>query len=81
MDLVTTGVTVRLSHAPGACEIFLCAPGMGHPQWLSSKEPAYNSGGLILIPGLGRSPGEGKGNPLQYSCLVNSKDRGAWRAV
>ena len=34
-----------------------------------------------LIPGLGRSPGEGNGNPLQYSCLENSMDRGAWRAI
>ena len=34
-----------------------------------------------LIPGLGRSPGEGNGYPLQYSCLENSKDRRAWRAT
>ena len=34
-----------------------------------------------LIPGLGRSPGEGNGNPLQYSCLVNAMDRGTWRAT
>ena len=34
-----------------------------------------------LIPGLGRSPGEGNGNPLQYFCLKNSMDRGAWRAT
>ena len=34
-----------------------------------------------LIPGLGRSPGVGNGNPLQYSCLENSMDRGAWRAM
>ena len=34
-----------------------------------------------LIPGSGRSPGEGNGNPFQYSCLENSKDRGAWRAI
>ena len=33
------------------------------------------------VPGLGRSPGEGHGNPLQYSCLENPMDRGAWRAV
>ena len=33
------------------------------------------------IPGLGRSPGEGNGNPLQYSCLENPMDRGAWRAT
>ena len=34
-----------------------------------------------LIPGLGRSPGEGNGNPLQYSCLGNPMDRGDWRAI
>ena len=34
-----------------------------------------------LIPGLGRSPGRGHGNPLQYSCLENPMDRGAWRAI
>ena len=34
-----------------------------------------------LIPGLGRSPGEGNGNPLQYSCLENPMNRGAWRAT
>ena len=34
-----------------------------------------------LIPGSGRSPGEGNGNSLQYSCLVNPRDRGAWRAT
>ena len=33
---------------------------------------------LVSIPGLGRTPGEGNGNPLQYSCLGNSMDRGAW---
>ena len=44
------------------------------------KESACNGGDLSLIPGLGRSPGEGNGNPLQYSCLENSMDRGPWRA-
>ena len=38
-------------------------------------------GGLTTIPGSGRSPGEGNGNPLQYSCLENPMDRGAWRAM
>ena len=42
------------------------------------KESACNAGGLGLIPGSGRSPGEGNGYPLQYSCLENSMDRGAW---
>jgi len=38
------------------------------------------AGDLGLIPGLGRSPGKGNGNPLQYSCLGNPTDRGAWQA-
>ena len=42
---------------------------------------AYNAGDLGLIPGLGRAPGEGSGNPLQYSCLENLMDRGAWWAT
>ena len=48
--------------------------------WLSGKESACNAGAtgdVRLIPGLGRSPGGGHGNPLQYSCLENPKDRGA----
>ena len=46
-----------------------------------SKESACNAGDLSSIPGLGRSPGEGNGNSLQYSCLENPTDRGAWRAT
>ena len=46
-----------------------------------SKESACNAGDLGLIPGLGCSPGEGNGNPLQYSCLENPMDRGAWQAT
>ena len=42
------------------------------------KESACNSGDLGLIPGLGRPPGEGNGNPLQYSCLENPMDGVAW---
>ena len=42
---------------------------------------ACNAGDPGSIPGLGRSPGEGNGNPLQYSCLENPMDRGAWRAT
>ena len=48
--------------------------------WFSSKESTYNAGdtgGQGLIPGLGKSPGEGNGNPFQYSCLENPMDRGA----
>ena len=45
------------------------------------KKSACNAGDLDSIPGSGRSPGEGNGNPLQYSCLGNPTDRGAWRAT
>ena len=45
------------------------------------KESACNAGDPGLIPVLERSPGEGNGYPLQYSCLENSMDRGAWRAT
>ena len=45
------------------------------------KESACNEGDPGLTPGSGRSPGEGNGYPLQYSCLENSMDRGAWRAI
>ena len=44
------------------------------------KESACNATDPASIPGLGRSPGEGNGNPLQYSCLENFMDRGAWWA-
>ena len=43
-----------------------------------SKASAYNVGDLGSIPGSGRSPGEGNGNPLQYSCLENPMDGGTW---
>ena len=44
------------------------------------KNPPANAGDAGLIPGSGRFPGEGNGNPLQYSYLGNPKDRGAWQA-
>ena len=47
------------------------------PGGSDSRVSAYNAGDLGSIPGLGRSPGEGHGNPLQYSCLENSMDGGA----
>ena len=50
----------------------------GFPDGADGKESAFNAGDLGLIPGLGRSPGEGSGNPLQYSCVENSMDRGVW---
>ena len=48
------------------------------PWWLDGKASACNAGDLGLIPGSGRSPGEGLGNLLQYSCLENFMDGGAW---
>ena len=45
------------------------------------KNPPANAGDMGLILGLGRSPGEGNDNPLQYSCLENSMDKGAWWTV
>ena len=53
-------------------------------KWLSIKESACNAGetgDAGLIPGLGRSPEGGNDNPIQYSCLENSMDRGAWQAT
>ena len=51
------------------------------PDGSDGKESACNVGDLGLIHGLGRSPGEGNGTPLQYSCLENPTDGGAWRAT
>jgi len=48
------------------------------PGGADGKASAYNAGDLGLIPGSGRSPGKGSGTPLQYSCLENPMDRGAW---
>ena len=54
---------------------------MGFPDGSDGKESSCSAGDPGLIPGLGRSPGEGNGNPLQYSCLEISEDRGAWWAT
>ena len=51
---------------------------LGFPGGSEGKASAYNAGDLGLIPGSGRSPGEGNGNPLQYSCLENPMEGGAW---
>ena len=54
---------------------------LGFPHSSAGKESTCNAGDLDLIPGLGKSPGGGHGNLLRYSCLENSLDRGAWRAI
>ena len=53
----------------------------GVPGGSDGKESACNAGDLGSAPGSGRSPGEGKGNPLQYSCQKNPMDRGAWQGT
>jgi len=53
----------------------------GFPGGSDYKQSACNAGNPGLIPGSGRSHREGNGNPLQYSCLENCMDRGAWRAI
>ena len=55
--------------------------GIGFSGGSVGKESACNAGDLDSIPGSGRSPGEGNGNPLQYSCLENPMDRGTWWAI
>ena len=60
-------------------KLFLIA--LGFPHSSVGKEYICNAGDLGSIPGLGRSPGEGNGNLLQYSCLENSMDGGAWQAT
>ena len=59
------------------CIVFIsCFPGSS-----DGKESINNGGDSGLTPGSGRSPGEGNGYPLQYSCLENSMDRGAWQST
>ena len=62
--------SISMSHA---CQDF--------PGGSDGKESACNVEDLGSIPGLGRSPAEGNGNPLQYSCLENSMDKGVWQAT
>ena len=54
---------------------------IGLPWWLRGIESASNVGNVGSIPGLGRSPGEGNGSPLQYSCWENPLDTGVWWAT
>ena len=54
---------------------------MGFPGGSEVKVSAFNAGDLGLIPGSGRFPGNGNGNPFQYSCLENSMDRGTWQTT
>ena len=62
-------------------EYTVITPRLWFPWWLSGKDSASNAGDADWIPGLGRSPGGGHGNPPQCSCLENPTDRGAWWAT
>ena len=59
----------------------LLKAGLGFPGVSDGKESACSVGDPGSVPGPGRFPGEGNGNPLQYSCLENLMDRGAWWAI
>ena len=61
-----------------SCQIYAMK---GFPRWLSGKESTCQAGDSGSLPGSGRSPGEGNGNPLQNACLENPMDRGAWWAT
>ena len=54
---------------------------MGFPGGSAVKHPPHKTGDADSVPGLGRSLGEGNGNPLQYSCVGDPMDRGAWQAT
>ena len=66
---------LQLRPGTAETEMFTTPGGSG------GKESARDAGEPGSIPGSGRSPGEGNSNPLQYSCLENSMDRGAWQAI
>ena len=61
-----------------ATNTYLLTLSVGFPSGSNGKETVSNVGDPGSIPGSGRSPGEGNGKPLQYSCLENPMDRGAW---
>ena len=74
LKLLTSEVVELIAFRFGPCE----GISWGFSSGSDGKESACNAGDLGSIPGSGRSPGEGNGSPLQYSCLENSMDRGAW---
>ena len=87
LDLIISAKSL-LPHKPNVLRLqgseggYLWKPllSLRDPWWLSGKESACSAGDVGLIPGLERSLGGGNGNPLQYACLGNPMDRGAWRA-
>ena len=79
----TRSIELKLFFFPFRASWKINAPVLEFSSFLcgsDSKESACNAGDMSSIPGLGRSPGEGNGNPFQYSCLENPMDGGAWWA-
>ena len=70
-----------LEHFPWIVNCEMRSVNKGFPGGSDGKESACNMGDPSLIPGSGTSPGKGNGNPVQYSCLENPMDGGAWRAT
>ena len=83
MNESSIGGRKQMAHLGSDTTMYLkeIKPFLGFPAGSEVKGPACNAGDLGSIPGLERSPGEGNGNPLQYSCLENPMDRGAWWAT
>ena len=79
LKIYTYDLTIYVTQPSAFFHITLCCLYFHElPWWLRGKEPACNAGDVGSIPGSGKTPGEGNGNPPQYSCLENSTDRGAW---
>ena len=82
VSISSLGTSLSILSKLASASIFAQTPFCwGFPGGSDGKESACNAGHPGSIPGSGRSPGEGNGNPLQYSCLGNSMDRGAWQAI
>ena len=81
LDLIAVQGTLKSLLQHHSSKASILGPSAGFPGSLDGKASAYNAGDPGSIPGSGRSPGEGNGNSLQYSCLENPMDGGAWWAT
>ena len=79
LQLVDSGILLSTLLTALPCLLFSII--IRYPGGSEAKSPPADAGDLDSVPGSGRSPGEGNGNPLQYSCLGNPMDKGAWRAT
>ena len=79
--LILPSKTIISFMEPREKRIFLLLRPISFPGGSDGKESACNAGDMGLIPWSGRSPGEGNGNPIQYSCLENPMDGRVWQAT